>query len=406
MDLQNLRNNYSLLLSYMESKNYKRQYIRFIEKEIHWILKESEYYKWKTYDDIYRTYVEKWKNKYTLANRRRGLLVIKRFDLESRMPDGLKHYRKPSNYDFLCSEFQHFIEVYRKAIESVPSKSYFKSVEYTACSFLLKLQKAGINCLDLITEKDVLKLFSTDEKISKSYDFKYNVEVAFKTCAPFYANSLCSRIISYLPNFQKIKKNVQCLSKSEIEKIKFILDNDSSVSLQNKAICLLALYTGLRSCDIATFSLDEIDWENDLICVKQNKTGNPLALPLRAIVGNALFDYITKERPQSSERFIFLTVNAPYRRLHTTNLNAICVSIMDKAGIRNKPNERRGFHLFRHYVATSLLGNGVEQPIISSTLGHQSPNSLNSYLSADFVHLKGCSLSINDFPFRKEVFES
>jgi integrase len=322
------------------------------------------------------------------------------------MPDGSKHYHKPSNYDFLCDEFKSFIDTYRRVTESIPFKPYFKSMEYAACSFLLKLQKMGINSFELITEKDILDLFSTDEKISKSYDFKYNVEVAFKMCAPFYSNSLFSNIILYLPNLPKIKKNIQYLTKSEIEKIKFVLDNDPSVSLQNKAICLLALYTGLRNCDIATLSFDKIDWENDLICITQNKTGIPLTLPLRAVVGNALFDYITKERPQSPERFIFLTVNAPFRRLHTTNLNAICISIMNKAGIRNKPNDRRGFHLFRHYVATSLLGNGVEQPIISSTLGHQSPSSLNSYLNADLIHLKDCSLSINDFPFREEVFQS
>lgn len=78
---------------------------------------------------------------------------------------------------------------------------------------------------------------------------------------------------------------------------------------------------------------------------------------------------------------------------------------MNKAGIRNSPDDRRGLHLFRHYVATSLLENGVEQPVISSTLGHQSPESLNSYLSADFVHLKECALSIDLFPIRKEVFQ-
>jgi len=404
MDLQNLRNNYSLLLSYMETMNYGKQYIRFIEKEINWILKESEHYKWKTYDDIYRTYVGKWKNKHTLANRCRGLLVIKRFDLESKMPDGSKHYRKPSNYDFLCNEFKFFIDAYRSIIELKSFKSYYKTVEYAACSFLLKLQKNGIDSFDLITEKSVQDIFSSNAGICNSYDFKYNIAVAFKTCSSFYPDNRCLNIISYLPALQKIRKNIQYLTEGEILKIKSVLENDSSISLQNKAICLLALYTGLRSCDIASLSFEELDWENDLICIKQNKTGIPLTLPLRAIVGNAIFDYITEERPKSSEKFIFLTVNAPYRRLHSGNLNAICVSIMNKAGVRNNPNDRKGLHLFRHYVATSLLENDIEQPVISSTLGHQSPGSLGPYLSADFAHLKECALSIDHFPVGKEVF--
>ena len=78
---------------------------------------------------------------------------------------------------------------------------------------------------------------------------------------------------------------------------------------------------------------------------------------------------------------------------------------MGKAGIRQNPGDRKGMHLFRHYLATSLLGHGVEQPIISSTLGHQSPCSLAPYLNADFVHLKECALNIDRFPVRKEVFQ-
>ncbi|MDH6356086.1 integrase, partial [Dysgonomonas sp. PH5-45] len=191
----------------------------------------------------------------------------------------------------------------------------------------------------------------------------------------------------------------------EVSRIKSVLEEDSTLSLQNKAICLLALYTGMRSGDICSLTFRSIDWESDLIRIKQQKTGAALVLPLRAVVGNAIFDYITKERPKSSADTIFLTINAPYRRLHSSNLNAICIAVMNKAGIRQNPGDRKGMHLFRHYLATSLLSYGVERPIISSTLGHQSPVSLAPYLSADFVHLKECALSIDRFPVRKEVFQ-
>lgn len=406
MDLQNLKNKHPLLISYMEVKKYGKQYIKFIKKEINWILNNSEHYKWKSYGDIYQTYAHEWKNNFTIANKRRGLLLIKRFDLESKMPDGLKHYHKPSNYNFLNDEFKHFIDTYRSIVKSKEAKSYYKSIEYSACSFLLELQKSSIDSLDSITEKSVLDVFNKNNQICKSHTVKCYVTIAFKICIPFYDRKLCLKILSYLPNIQRIRKNIQYLTTDEVNRIKSVLEDDFSISLQNKAICILALYTGLRSSDISGLTFDEIDWKNDLIHIKQRKTGSPLVLPLRAIVGNAIFDYITKERYESSDNSIFLTVNAPYRRLHTTNLNAICVTIMNKAGIRNNPGDRRGFHLFRHYLATSLLENGIAQPIISSTLGHQSPESLNPYLSADFSHLKKCALSIESFPVKKEIFQS
>ena len=259
MDLQNLRNNYPLLLSYMQTKNYGKQYIKFIEKEINWILDESESRNWKTYDDIHQTYVDKWTNKHTLANRVRGLLVIKRFDLESQMPDGRKHYRKPSNYDYLSEEFKLFIGTFRNAVKQEQNKSYYKGIEYSACSFLLRLQKQGIDTLDTITEASVFAVFASDDKINGSHGFRYYVKTAFKINSSFYHNDVCSKIISYLPSFQQRKKNIQYLTKDEVEQIKLVLDNDSSLSLQNKAIGLLAYYTGLRSCDISALSLNDID---------------------------------------------------------------------------------------------------------------------------------------------------
>ena len=405
MNLQDLKNKYPLLISYMESKGYSRQYIRFIEKEINWILDESGRYHWKTYDDVYQTYVEKWTNKNTLAGRLGGWLVIKRFALESAMPDGSRHAHRPSNYDFLCSEFKGFIDKYRNVVKSMPEKSWrtHKVVEYAASSFLLRLQKQGVTSFEQIIEKDVLDVFNNDDKLRQSYTFKSSVATAFKICATSFPAS--SNVLSYLPAIQDVRKNIQYLTKDEIKRIKSVIEDDTRLSLQNRAIGLLAFYTGLRSCDIAALTLEQIDWENDLIRIIQQKTGMPKVLPLRAIVGNAIFDYITKERPKSSEKTVFLTVNAPYRRLHTVNLNVICVNIMKEAGIRNQPGDRRGFHLFRHHLATSLLENGVEQPIISSTLGHKSPNSLHSYLGADFLHLKECALSIECFPVKEEVFQ-
>ena len=405
MDLRNLRDTYPLLLSYMETKSYSKQYIQYIEKDILWSINESSHYAWLSYDDIYQTYVDKWSNKTTLNHKKRRLLVIERFDLESKMPNGLKHAHKSSAYDSLSAEFKDFIDTYRNLEGLGYSKKYLKSTSYMVCSFLLDLQNKGINSFKSVTEESVLDVFSSDGKICRSYNFKYTVEFAFKTCLPFYGDGICSRMLSYLPALPHVKKNVQYLTKEEMWRIKSVLEKDTTLSLQNKAICLLALYTGMRSSDICSLTFKSIDWDNDLIRIKQQKTDAALVLPLRAVVGNAIFDYITKERPKSSADTIFLTVNAPYRRLHSSNLNAICVSVMGKAGIRQNPGDRKGMHLFRHYLATSLLGYGVEQPIISSTLGHQSPSSLAPYLSADFTHLKECALNIERFPVRKEVFQ-
>lgn len=238
----------------------------------------------------------------------------------------------------------------------------------------------------------------------RSHSFKYSVEYGLKKCVPYYNDDIIEHIMSYLPTIPNSRKNIQYLTEAEIEAIKHVLEHDKTISLQDKAIATIALYTGLRSCDISALTMKDFDWEGDLIIITQSKTGTALTLPLRAVVGNAIYDYLVEERPKCYEPYVFLTVNSPYRKLHTSNLNAICVKIMHKAGIRLKASERKGLHLFRHHVATSLLRAGVQQPVISSTLGHASPKSLNPYLNAEFKSLKECALSIENYPVRKEVF--
>ena len=387
MDLQELKTKYPLLISYMEAQNYSRQYIRHIKNEIQWILNESGNYYWKAYDDIYQTCVEKYTNKYTLNYKRKMLLVIKRFILESVVPDGSRHTHKPSYYDVLCVDFKHFIEMYRNVIKTkyVKPFHYHKSYECSACSFLSRLQKQGVYSLEHITEKNVMDVFTNDDRLCRSYHFKRETASVFKTCSPFYPAGICSNVLSYLPAIRNVRKNIQYLTKDEIKKIKFALEDDSSLSLQNRAIGLLAFYTGLRSCDIAALTFDQIDWENDLIRIIQQKTGTPLVLPLRAIVGNAIFDYITKERPRSSENTVFLTVNTPHRRLQSPNLHAICVTIMKRAGIRHHPGDIKGFHLFRHHLATSLLekrsGTSYHKPDIGASVSR-----ISRYISGSRSH--------------------
>jgi integrase len=79
-------------------------------------------------------------------------------------------------------------------------------------------------------------------------------------------------------------------------------------------------------------------------------------------------------------------------------------NVFNEAGVR-KDGGRTGVRIFRHHLATALLGNRVPSPVISSILGHKSPESINPYVDADLEHLRECSLGIEDYPVAKEVFE-
>jgi integrase len=295
------------------------------------------------------------------------------------------------------------IIVSRKRIK-VKKRTTVYTESHNATTFLLALHQKGMDSFNKVTESAVLEIFFQNGRLCRSCSYKKNVAAVFKACISFFPKETCARILTYLPNLREKRKNIQYLVQEEVSRIKAILtDNNPLVALRDKAIGLLALYTGLRSCDISGLTLSDIDWANDRIRIKQQKTDTPLEIPLTATVGNAIYEYLTEERPRSGRQEVFLSRSIPYTRLQSKSLSNIAKKIMTAAQVRTKSGDRKGFHIFRHHLATSLLGNDVSQPVISQILGHTSPVSLNAYLSADLPHLKECALSIECFPLRKEV---
>lgn len=164
------------------------------------------------------------------------------------------------------------------------------------------------------------------------------------------------------------------------------------VSARDAAITLLALSTGLRACDIVALRLGDVDWRGQTIGLVQQKTGNPLTLPLPALLLGRLAAYVLDERPQSGDDHLFLRSKAPHTRLndHAT-VYRITVETFRKAGV-SEP--RAGTRRLRHNAASRLLAAAVPLPTIAAVLGHASEESTNLYMSVDRARLLDCVLPI------------
>jgi len=407
MNLQKLRDNYSKLISYMEVNGYSKTYIGSFKREIKRILSAINSKKVSCYTDIYLVYTKTSSSPDYLRNKRTIIGAIEQFDVHDRYPDGKRRHElfERGAYPLLLPEFKSIIDYYCE-VEKKGSKKIntIYTESHNAATFFLSLQQKGIDSLANITEEAVLSIFmSLDGSRVRSYSYKKNITAILKACTPYHAEA-CRRILAFLPALRATRKNIQYLTSEEIQKIKEALTGENSLTLCDKAIGMLALYTGLRGCDITGLTFDAIDWDRDLIHITQQKTHFSLTLPLTAVVGNAIYDYLTTERPCTESCYLFLSQNRPYDRLKSTSIGNVAARIMKVAGIRQSKGDRKGFHIFRHHLATTLLENKVPQPVISRTLGHTSPVSLEAYLSADFSHLKECAISIEPFPVLEEVF--
>jgi len=409
MNIQNLRDTYPELITFMEEYGYSQLYIKRLRQQINAILSNAEISNLDSYGDIYRYYTERTSSKQGLRVRLTFLGIIERFVVRGEFPDGRtrQKVKERGHYQYLSQEHRCIIDTYCEYEEQRGTKKartiYGESSN--AASFLYELQCAGISTPESITQKDVIAVFLNDDgTLRRSCSYKKIIAAVLKANVQT-DSELFGRLMAYLPDLRENRKNIQYLTDEEVAAIKRVLaESESGLSLRDKAIGILALCYGLRCCDIAKLRIDEVDLDSDTIGIRQQKTTAPLELPLMALVGNAIYDYVVAERPESDCEFVFLSKNRPYGRLAEGSIGNIATKIMKAARIRQNTGDRKGFHIFRHRLATDLLGKGVAQPVISKITGHTSPDSLEAYLSSDLVHLKECALSIEQFPIRREVF--
>lgn len=183
----------------------------------------------------------------------------------------------------------------------------------------------------------------------------------------------------------------------EIRKMDASIEKSSPVGKRDYAIFLLASRLGLRASDICSLQFCNLDWDRNVIKLVQCKTKKEIELPLLAVIGEAIIDYIRNSRPKSESKTIFLTANAPYTTISVPGLSSIVSHIIYKAGIETKARHH-GAHCLRHSLATQLLEQGTTLPIISATLGHSNSQSTMIYLSVDINGLLRCSLDVPPVP--------
>lgn len=195
-------------------------------------------------------------------------------------------------------------------------------------------------------------------------------------------------------------------SKVEVEQIIAAIDRKNPVGKRDYAMVLLAARYGLRISDIIGLRFCNLDWETNKIILLQQKTGKKLELPLSEEVGEAIIDYLKFSRKISDEPYVFITVNAPFRKLTTVTV-AARVSEYIRLVDTGLERRRHGPHALRHSLASNLLELNEPLPVISEILGHSSTESTRFYLRVNFNQLMQCALEVPCVPssFYNNLYE-
>ncbi len=175
----------------------------------------------------------------------------------------------------------------------------------------------------------------------------------------------------------------------------YIRNIDGTNPRRNYAIAILIALYGFRAGDIWNMKISDIDWENETICIVQAKTKQLLTHKFTCYSGNALADYLLKERPAGTSEKVFLKADGSELGSAVTISSMIfnaflCSSI-------NINGRKHGSHSLRHSLASNMLSNDTSIMEISKTLGHASVNTTRIYSKVDIKHLRLCELEVPSY---------
>jgi integrase/recombinase XerD len=134
---------------------------------------------------------------------------------------------------------------------------------------------------------------------------------------------------------------------------------------------------GLRAGELAALRLDDVDWRAAEIDIP-GKGGRRERMPLPDDVGQALVAYLRRGRPETSDRRLFVRLDAPRSGLSSGAVTAMVQTAGRRAGVAVT-----GAHQLRHTVAVELLRAGAPMSEISELLRHRRPATTAIYAKVD-----------------------
>lgn len=409
LDLLQLKEHLPELERYMNEHQYSHDYIRRIVLRIERIIVLAGRIEWDSYQEILdwfrlQDYGDAFITEtYTIVRIMSAWHLYGTFPNNRETPHPI--WPRENSYSKLNQPFKDIVD-FGCSVQTGRGlkESSVRRARFEAVSFFLAMQSRGCQCIEDISEESIISYLRADTSNNGRTKLP-GLSLFMRDCIPQNPYEF-RRVYGLLPIKYGSRKTVQFLTIEESSAFQNALeDMENSLSLKQRAIGSLLFYTGMRGCDVANLRLESVDLQGQILEFTQVKTGVAVRLPLLPVIGNAIYDYCTMERPVSDSPFLFLGEFAPHHPMTSKAIPWVVSKIMDLAGIRTNKGDRRGTHLFRHRAATVMAESNIPAPVISATLGHTSPKSLDSYLSADIAHLRECALGIEEYDIPEEVFD-
>lgn len=158
-------------------------------------------------------------------------------------------------------------------------------------------------------------------------------------------------------------------------------DRRTTAGRRDFAILTVLARLGLRSGEVASLTVDDIDWRSGELVVR-GKGSRRERMPLPHDVGQAIAGYCSRGRHRGECRSLFLHVRAPYIGVSPSGVRQVVARACDRTGL-----VRIGAHRLRHGAATAMRRAGAPLFEIGQVLRHRHGPTTAHYARDDIAAL-------------------
>lgn len=256
-----------------------------------------------------------------------------------------------------------------------PSHLYLRQVRRVLVSFHqylkshdLTLAKINIEYLDAF-----MASFKLSQNTRKTY--RYHLRGFLKYL--YHDQRIIKRDLAPLllgpPQFAQ-RKLPKFLRPKQVKKLFDCLELSTPTQKRTYAMVHLAYSLGLRPVEISRITLDDISFKKRELALTKRKKGNPVTLPVPENTIKAIALYLSKDRPKSLSRVLFLTHHFPYHPVSSNTVTGDISKAMKAAGLSSSA------YWLRHTYAQNLLHIGRSIYEVKEMMGHQNIQSTHRYL--------------------------
>ncbi len=172
------------------------------------------------------------------------------------------------------------------------------------------------------------------------------------------------------------------IAKDQADALLGSCDRRTTLGRRDYAVIITLLRLGLRRGEVAGLRLEDIDWRaGELVVVGKGARADRLPLP--ADVGEAIAAYLSRGRPASDRRQVFLRARAPFEPMAAATVASTVRRACRRAGVAEV-----GPHRLRHTVACEMVAAQVPLVEIAQVLRHRSLQSSAIYARVDLDRLR------------------